>query len=189
MDVRVVGHRRPPRVKHGRNADAGAEVLRVRSDSRHSLRRDLEQQAIDRSLVLERDLGDLGRQQVGRALAPRAVPVPAAVVSDPPVPAVGADLEVPAHDRGAAGLYRRHDLELVEAQMSGTRRPVCGTGSAEYVGDLERGAQRPVSRADSPWGCLPSAGRAGRSRRASCGSRPWYRRRWCRAGHGPTAPG
>ena len=81
-------------MKHGGDADAGAKVLRVGGDGRHRLGRCLEQQAVHRRLVLERDVGDLGgqrednvevadRQQVGlalgepgargRPLAPRAV--------------------------------------------------------------------------------------------------------------------
>ena len=80
------------------------------------------------------------------------MPVAAGVVGDPPVPAVGAGLDVAAHDGGAAGLYRRHDLELVEAQMSGTGRPVRRTRGAEDVGDLDGGAQSPAQ----PPGALPS---------------------------------
>jgi hypothetical protein len=53
------------------------------------------------------------------------------------VPAVGAGLDVPAHDSGAAGLNRRHDLQLVQAQMPGMGDPVRRTGSTENVGDLE----------------------------------------------------
>ena len=53
------------------------------------------------------------------------------------MPAVGAGLDVPAHDGGAAMLDRRHDLELVQAQMPGMGGPVRGAGCAEDVGDLE----------------------------------------------------
>jgi hypothetical protein len=42
-----------------------------------------------------------------------------------------------AHDGGAAMLNRRHDLELVQAQMPGMARPICRTSAAEDVGDLE----------------------------------------------------
>ena len=41
---------------------------------------------------------------------------------------------------GAAVLDRRHDLELGEAQMTCMGGPVCGPGSTEDVGDLDRGA-------------------------------------------------
>ena len=59
----MVGHGRPPCVKDGGDADARAEVLRVRGDGRHRLGRCLEQQAVDHRLVLERDVGDLGGQR------------------------------------------------------------------------------------------------------------------------------
>ena len=65
------------------------------------------------------------------------MPVAAGVICHPPVPAVGAGFDVPAHDGSATGLYSRHDLQLVESQVSGTGRPVRRTGGAEDVGDLE----------------------------------------------------
>ena len=151
-------------MEHRGYADAGTQMLRVGGDGRHRLRRRLEQQAVERSLVLGRDLGDLGglpehdmevanREQVGLALrqpgarggglAARTVPVATAVIGDPPVPAVGAGLDVPAHDGGAAGLYRRHHLELIQTQMPGTGDPVRMTRGAKDVDDLDGGAQRP----------------------------------------------
>ena len=114
-------------MKHGGDADTGAEMLGVGGDGRHRLGRRLDQQAVDRRLVLERDVGDLGRQREddvevpdreqvglalgqpgarGRALATRTMPVAAAVVGDPPVPAVGAGLDMPAHDGGTVSLMR-----------------------------------------------------------------------------------
>ena len=57
--------------------------------------------------------------------------------------AVGAGLDVAAQRGGAAMLDRRHDLELVQAQMPGMGGAVGGPGSTEDVGDLERGAHRP----------------------------------------------
>jgi len=179
MDVGVVGHRRPPGVKDRGDADAGAEMLRVRGDGRHRLGRRLEQQAVERSFVLVGDVGDLGRQgednveiadrqQVGlalgkpcargRTLAPRAVPVATAVIGNPPVPAVGAGLGVTAKRSGAAMFDSRHDLELIEAQMPGVGSPVRRTGSTEDVGDLERGAHEGSTR-----GVLPSISAINRS--------------------------
>ncbi len=171
VDVRMMGHRRAPGVEHGGDADAGAEMLRVGGDGQHRLRRRPEQQIVDHRLVLEGDVGDLGgqreddvevadRQQVGlalgepgargRALALGAVPVAAAVVGDPPVPAVVAGLDVTAERGGAAVLDRRHDLELVQAQMPGMGGPVGGARGAEDVGDLERGAHAPQPSGVSP---------------------------------------
>ena len=158
-------------MQHGGDADASAKVLRVGGDGRHRLRRRLEQQAVHRRLVLERDVRDLGRQreddvevadrqQVGLAfgelragrgtLAPGAVPVAAAVIGDPPVAAVGAGLGVAAERGGAAGLDSRHHLELIQAQVPGTGGPVRWAGGAEDVSNLERGAHR-----GSTGGCLP----------------------------------
>jgi hypothetical protein len=145
VDVRMVRNGRAPGVEHGGDADAGAEMPRVRRDRQHRLRGRPEQQVVDRGLVLERDVGGLGRereddmevadrQEVRLALgepgtrcgslALGAVPVAAAVVGDPPMPAVLAGFDVAAHGSGAAMLDRRHHLELVQAQMSGLRCPV-----------------------------------------------------------------
>jgi len=159
----MVGQGRAPSVEHGGDADAGAQVLRVGRDGQHRLRRRPEQQVVDRSLVLERDVGDLGRQREddvevadreqirlalgepgarGRALALGAVPVATAVIGDAPVPAVLAGLDMPAQRGSAALLDRRHDLELIEAQVPGMGGPVSGAGGAEDIGDLDRGAHR-----------------------------------------------
>ncbi len=164
------GHRRAPAVQDRGDADAGAKMTWVGGDGRHRLGRGLEQQAIDRRLVLEGDVGDLGRQREhdmevadrqqvglalgepgarGRTLAARTMSVAAAVIGDPPMPAVGAGLDMPAHDGGAAVFDGRHHLELGKAHVPRMRGPVCGTGAAEDLGDLERGAQR-----RSAGGCL-----------------------------------
>jgi hypothetical protein len=50
-------------VEHGGDADARAEMLRIGGDRQHRLRRRPEQQVVDERLVLERDVGDLGRQR------------------------------------------------------------------------------------------------------------------------------
>jgi len=73
----------------------------------------------------------------GGALAPWAVPIAAAVVGDPPVAAVFTSLDMTAQSRRAAMLDRRHDLELMKAQVSGMGGPIGGTGGTEDVGDLE----------------------------------------------------
>ena len=133
VDVRMVCHRRSPRVEDGGDADAGAEVLRVSGDRHHRLRRRVEQQTVDDRLVLPGDVGNLGwkreddmevadRQQVGfalgqpgassGALAFGTVPVAAAVVRNAPVPAVLAGIDVAAKGRRAAVLDQRRDFEL-----------------------------------------------------------------------------
>lgn len=53
------------------------------------------------------------------------------------MPAVVAGLDMTAQCGGAAGLDRRHDLELAQAQMPGMGRSIGGPGSAEDVGNLE----------------------------------------------------
>ena len=158
VDVRMVGHGRTPGVKHGGDADPGAEMPGIGGDGQHRLRGGLEQQVVEERLVGERDLGDLGgqrehdmevtdRQQVGLArgepgpcggaLALGAMPVAAGVVGDPPVPAVGAGLDMPAQRGGAAVLDRRHDLELLQAQMPGMGSPISWPGGTQDIGDLE----------------------------------------------------
>jgi hypothetical protein len=145
-------------VEHGGDADPRAQVSRIGGDRQHRLGRRVEQQVIDDSLVVEGDVGDLGRQgeddvevsdrqQVGlalgqpgargSALALRAVPVAAAVIGDALVPAVVAGLDMATERGGTAMLDRRHDLELVEAQLPGMGGPICGAGSTEDIGDLE----------------------------------------------------
>ena len=167
-----MGHRRAPGVEHGGDADAGAEMLGIGGDREQRLGGGPEQQVVDHRLVLIGDVGDLGRQreddvevadrqQIGlargepvprrRALALGAVPVAAAVVGDAAVAAVLARLDMAAERCGAAGLDRRHHLQLAEAQMTGMGRAPGGAMAMEDVGDLQRRAahrrrvRRPVS--------------------------------------------
>jgi len=60
-------------------------------------------------------------------------------LTDPPMPAVFAGLDMAAHRSRTAILDRRHDLQLVEAEIPGVRHPICGPGNPEDVGDLQRG--------------------------------------------------
>ena len=137
-------------------------MLWVGGYGEHGLRRRLEEEVVDDRLVAEGDGGDLGRQreddveaadrkkvrlalgQPGtrrRALALGAVPIAAAVVGDANEATFVTSVDVAAESCGATGLDRRHDLELVQAQVPGMSTPVrraCGT---EDVRDLERGAQ------------------------------------------------
>ncbi len=54
-------------------------------------------------------------------------------------PTALAALDVAAERRGAAGLDRRHDLELGQAHVAGVGRPPGRAVQAEDVGDLQRG--------------------------------------------------
>jgi hypothetical protein len=47
-----------------------------------------------------------------------------------------------AEGGGAAVLDRRHDLELLQAQVPGLGGPVGGANGTEDVGNLERGTHR-----------------------------------------------
>lgn len=130
----MMRHRRSPCVKYGGDADACAEMFWIGGNREHGLRCRLEQQVVDESLVLEGDVGDLGRQreddvevanrqEIGlafgepgprnSALALRTVPVAAGVIGDPPLAAVLAGFDMPAKGCSAAVLDRRHDLQLV----------------------------------------------------------------------------
>src|SRR3546814_19772282 len=71
------------------------------------------------------------------------MPVAATVVGDPPMPAVGAGFDMAAERGGAAMLDRRHDLELMQAQMPGMGHTIGRPRGAEKVGDTTLGAHRP----------------------------------------------
>src|SRR3546814_7262543 len=80
------------------------------------------------------------------------MPVAATVVGDPPMPAVGAGFDASTERGGAAMFDRRHDLELMQAQMPGMRGAIRGPCSTEDVGDLERGATQPQPTGGSSMG-------------------------------------
>src|SRR3546814_5838693 len=80
------------------------------------------------------------------------MPVAATVVGDPPMPAVGAGFDVSTACDGAAMFDRRHDLELMQAQMPGMRGAIRGPCSTDDVGVLERGAHQPQPSGGSSMG-------------------------------------
>jgi hypothetical protein len=59
------------------------------------------------------------------------------VVGDQRVRAVLAARDMAAERRGAAALDRRHDLELVEADVAGVGLPPCRAVVAEDLRDLQ----------------------------------------------------
>ena len=73
----------------------------------------------------------------GGTLALGTVPIATAVVRDPPVAAVLASLDVTAQGSRAAMLDRRHDLEMLKAEVPGVGGPISRAGSTEDIGDLE----------------------------------------------------
>ena len=120
-------HGRAPGVEDGGDADARTEMTRVGGDGEHGLGRRPEQQVVNRRLVVQGDVGDLGgqredhvevadRQQVGLTrgeplarrcpLALRAVPV-AAANGRRPLAALWAD--------PVMGSWRRLDRALASA--------------------------------------------------------------------------
>ncbi len=62
VHMRMVGERQAPGMENGSDADAGAEVLRVGCNRGHGLGRGLEQEIVDRRLILIGNVGDLSRQ-------------------------------------------------------------------------------------------------------------------------------
>ena len=157
----MVGHGRAPGVQHRCEPDAGAEMLGIGRDGEHRLGGGLEQEIVDRCLVLIGDGADLGRQrkddmevrhcqQLGlaclhpiaglRALTLRAVPVAAAVVGDARVAAgrVLAARDMPAESRGAAALDGTHYLQLIEADVTAVGLAPSGAMVAEDIRDLQQ---------------------------------------------------
>ena len=74
------------------------------------------------------------------------------VVGDADLATVRAGLDMAAEGCGAAGLDRRHHLELAEAEMASLGRTPGGTMAMEDVGDLQRRAahRRRVTRPALP---------------------------------------
>ena len=54
--------------------------------------------------------------------------------------AVHTGLDMAAEGGGATVLDRRHDLEVLQAQMPSLRDAIGGSGGTQNVGDLERSA-------------------------------------------------
>ena len=144
--------------------------------------RSQESAVVHHRLVVEGDGGDLGRQrehdvevtdgqEVSLPLGePRArgcpltfwtMPISAAVVSDAPMAAVLACLDVTAESRCPALFNRRHDLELVQAQVAGMGHPVSGPRRPEDIGDLKGGPHRLSRRARLLWVAPAEACRVG----------------------------
>ena len=117
--------RRAPAVQHGSHADPSAEVLGVGRDRGERLGRGLEEQVIDRRLVVVGDVADRRRQgehhvvvrhrqQLGlavgepplrrRALALGAVPIATGIVGDVGVRTLLTARDMPAERRRAAAL-------------------------------------------------------------------------------------
>ena len=67
------------------------------------------------------------------------MPVAAAVIGDPPLAAVLTGFDMTTQCSGAAVFDRRHDPELLQAQMACMGPPPRGAVGAKDVSDLQRG--------------------------------------------------
>ena len=65
------------------------------------------------------------------------MPVAAAVIGDADKAALFAAFDMATEGRGAAVLDRRHDLQLVQAQMTSLGGTVAGACRPEDIGDLQ----------------------------------------------------
>jgi hypothetical protein len=81
------------------------------------------------------------------ALALRAMPIATTIIGDAEMTAVIAALDMAAECRGPAGLNRRHDLQLGEAQMPCLNGAVVRSCGPEDIGDLQRGGLHDASAA------------------------------------------
>ncbi len=161
MDMGVMGQRLSPGVQEGDEANPGAQALG--GERRERLGGRSHEQAVDRLLVLESDLGrrrrqgedhvEVGtRQQLGltsgeplRARRPLTLPamaVSARVVSDAGEPAIVAELDMTAERRRAAGRDRSDYAPLDAPEMSGVRSFVSLAVTAEDIGQFERRPRR-----------------------------------------------
>ena len=155
----VVGQRRAPGVQHAVMPMRAPRCFGIGCDRERGLGRRLEQQIIDRGLVLIGDIGDRRGQRIddmkirhrkqlglalgepssgGRALALRAMPVAATVVGDDGVGAVLAARHMAAERRRTAALDRAHHLHLVEADVPGIGATPSHPVVAENIRDLQR---------------------------------------------------
>src|SRR6516165_9340315 len=127
----------------------------VGGDDEHGLGGHPEQQVIDHRLVVESDVGGYGEDHVEvadwqqvclacseplarrRSLTLWTMAIPTAVVRDAAMAAVLAALDMAAECGRAAGLDRRHHLELGQAHVAGIRRAPAWSVDAKDIGDLK----------------------------------------------------
>jgi hypothetical protein len=168
--VRVLIEFLPPCVQHGRDADRGAQMLRVGGDDGECIGRDFEQQPIHFGFVLvgdgadscrkgEYDMEVRDRQQFrlprfepflsSRPLTLVAVAIATGVVGDAHVRAILAALDMTAERSRPANLDRRHDAPLGKADVGGIGRAPRLAVAAEDVRHLQLwlGRRRCIRRA------------------------------------------
>ena len=193
MDVRMVMQILAPAMQHGDEADLGAEMPGIGGDRAQRLSCRLEQDRIDRNLVLESDRRNLGRQRehnveignrqklvlprsepfpAGLPLAFGAMPVAAGIIGHTDRPAGPAALDMAAEFGGPAQLDGAHHATLDASEMAVMNLPIRLAVAAEDIRHLQsrRHGRDPISPAARP---RCSAGRAGLSCAGSDRSRPW----------------
>src|SRR5262249_57046640 len=145
MEVGVVVQVLAPTVQYRNEADLGTEVLGIGSNRAQRLDHSLEQDRVDRRLVLEGDRGDLGRQRehhveignrqqftlpcgqplpAGPSLTFGAVPVAAGVVSYADRPAGSAALDMAAGFGRPAEFDRAPHTPLDASETAGLNLPI-----------------------------------------------------------------
>ena len=158
MNVRMMREHLTPCVKNGQEADLAAQMPGVGRDGLERRGDGVEQDRINDSLVVEGDLGDLGRhrehdmeirhrQQVcltvgkpsfaRRALALGAVPIATAVECDAGMRAVLAGLDMTAKRCGSAKLDRGHYAAFDAAKMAVMGSAISMTMAAENIRHLQ----------------------------------------------------
>src|SRR4051794_18303101 len=165
MHVRMVLQVLTPGMEHSDETDLGAEVAGIGGDRAQGFSRRLEQDGVDRGLVLKSDFGGRRRQgeddvkirhrqQFGlpfsqpggarRSLTFRAMSIAARIIGDTNETALGAALDMAAERRGATRLDRAHDAPFGAAEVAGMRLAVRLAVAAEDIRHLERGHDWPV---------------------------------------------
>jgi hypothetical protein len=178
--MRVMVEVLPPGMEHRDGADLGTQMLGIGGDQVQGLGHRLEQQAVDKLLVMESDLAnwrrqgehevEIGhRQQLGLALGQplggrrrltlRTVPVAAGIIGDADLAAALTLLDMAPQSGRAASFDGGHHPPLGAAEMTGMGLAISGTMVAEDIRHLEcrahaGGLSRMTSVADA-------AGRAG----------------------------
>lgn len=159
----MVGESLPPRVEQCDEAEFTAKMSGIGTDGLQRLGDGIEQNGVDRRLVLVSDGRDLGGHRehhvevghlqkvrfAGRepfiargALALSAMAVATTVIGDLTVLAVVACLDMTSECSGATQFDRRHDAPLDAAEMAVVGKAISMTMAAEDIRHLEYGTHR-----------------------------------------------
>ena len=158
MNVRMMGEHLTPGVKNGQEADLATQRSWIGSKGLERRGDGVEQDAIDYGLIVEGDLGDLGRhgehdveigyrQQIGltigqpsfasRALALGAMPIAAAVERHAGMCAILTSLDMTAKRCRPAKLDRGHDATFHAAEMAVMGNAIVMTMAPKNVRHLQ----------------------------------------------------